>query len=305
MAYVTGRLVRFLAQAVAALLLVFVLFRLVPGNPVELLSGGTASQQQIDLISRQMGLDLPWPAQLGRYLVQMLHGSLGTSLVYGQPVVTVVLEHLPATLLLAGASVGVAALFGVAAGLYAGVAPHSRLTTWLIVLWSGLLAVPNFWLALIMVDVFAAHLHWLPAIGSGSVPALIMPVLAIAARLIALVAQVTRAEFEDLAREPFVAVARAKGLSQGRVVIRHMLRPALMPIVTMIGLQAGYLLGGAVVIENVFAYPGMGQLLMSAINTRDYPLVQGITLTFVVLFLAVNLLVDLAYAWFDPRVRYA
>ncbi len=217
----------------------------------------------------------------------------------------IVASRLPATLILAGSSVGVAALLGVAAGMYAGLRPGTRLTQALMFLWSGLLAVPNFWLGLILVDVFAVNLHWLPAVGFGGVSALIMPVLAIAARLIALIAQVTRAEFEDLRREPFVTVARAKGLSFERVAFRHMLRPALVPILTMIGLQAGYLLGGSVVIENVFAYPGMGQLLLSAVNTRDYPLVEGITLTFVILFLALNLLVDLAYTWLDPRVRYA
>jgi ABC-type dipeptide/oligopeptide/nickel transport system permease component len=252
-----------------------------------------------------MGLTLPLPIQFLHYLLEALQGNLGTSLAYSQPVVRVVASRLPATLILAGSSVGVAALLGVAAGMYAGLRPGTRLTQALMFLWSGLLAVPNFWLGLILVDVFAVNLHWLPAVGFGGVSALIMPVLAIAARLIALIAQVTRAEFEDLRREPFVTVARAKGLSFERVAFRHMLRPALVPILTMIGLQAGYLLGGSVVIENVFAYPGMGQLLLSAVNTRDYPLVEGITLTFVILFLALNLLVDLAYTWLDPRVRYA
>ncbi len=305
MAYLASRLVRFVIQTLAALVLVFVLFRLVPGNPVELLSGGLATQQQIAAVSREMGLDLSLPVQLGRYMAMAIHGNLGVSLVYSEPVTTVILRRLPATLLLAGSAVALATVLGVAGGVYAGVHPGSRGATWLMVLWSGLLSVPNFWLGLLLVDVFAVRLHWLPAIGYGGLSALVMPVFAVAARLIALIAQVTRAEFEDLYREPFVTVARAKGLSGARVIFAHVLRPATMPIVTMVGMQAGYLLGGAVVIENVFAYPGMGQLLMSAIGTRDYPLVEGITLTFVVLFLAVNLLTDLAYAWLDPRVRYA
>lgn len=303
--YVGQRFFRLLLQILAVLALVFILFRLVPGNPYELLTGGMATPAQVRQLTAQMGWNQPLVVQLGQYLNQLLHFNLGTSLVYSEPVTTVLATRLPATLVLTGTSMALAILLGVPSGLLAAVYPTSRLVRSIDLSWILLLAIPNFWLALLLVQVFAVKLHWLPVLGYGSPLALILPSLGIGARLIALIAQVTRASILETYHQPYIQVAKAKGLTNRRVLLRHALKPAALPILTMIGLQTGYLLGGSVIIETIFAYPGIGQLMMSAINTHDYALLEGITLTFVSLFLLVNLIVDLSYAWVDPRIHYA
>ena len=304
MTYLGQRIVRLILQVLLVLALVFVLFRLVPGNPILLLTGGTATQQQIHQLSVQMGWNQPLWIQLIHYVSQVFRFRLGTSLLYNQPVSAVIAVHLPPTLALTGASMLIAIIIGVPSGIITAIYPRSISTKGIDVAWILLLAIPNFWLALLLVQVFAVRLHWLPVLGYGSSLALILPAVGIGARLIALISQVTRASINEVFTQPFIQVAQSKGLSRTRLLFKHTLKPAALPILTMIGLQTGYLLGGSVVIENVFSYPGVGQLLLSAIDMHDYALIEGLALTFVTLFLIVNLLVDLAYAWMDPRIHY-
>ena len=209
------------------------------------------------------------------------------------------------TLSLMATSLALTVIVAVPAGLLAAVRPLGLGSQGLMMATILFLSVPNFLVGLLLMDLLVVRLGWLPAAGTGGVLFLVMPTLAIAARLVALVSRTTRASLLEVLGEDYVRTARAKGLGGLAVLLRHALRPALVPIGTMIGLQAGYLLGGSVVIETLFAYQGLGQAMINAVSMRDYPLVQGIASLYVIGFLVLNLLVDLSYALVDPRIRYA
>ncbi len=208
------------------------------------------------------------------------------------------------TLALMAASIGLTVIVAVPAGVLAAVRPLSPGSQGVMAATILLLSVPNFLVGLLLMDLFVVRLGWLPAAGTGGVVFLVMPTLAVAGRLVALVSRTARASVVEILGEDYMRTARAKGLGARALLVRHALRPALVPIVTMIGLQAGYLLGGSVVIETLFAYQGLGQAMINAVSMRDYFLVQGIALVYVVGFLLLNLAVDLSYALVDPRIRY-
>jgi ABC-type dipeptide/oligopeptide/nickel transport system permease component len=296
--FVVGRLANIVVQVFLILSAVFVLFRIAPGDPAALILGGNASQSQIDLLRHQMGLDRPLWRQYGQFLAHVVRGDFGQSSSYARPVVSVVASHLGATAQLLLVSLAIAVSVGMAAGVLAAIRPRAWFAKGSLLLWVGLLAVPNFWLGMLLIQVFAVNLHWLPATGG-----LLLPAVAVAARLVALVARLTRATVLEVLGEDFIRTARARGVSPVRLLFVHALRPALPHVLVLIGLQAGYLLGGAVVVENLFSYPGMGQLLLAAVSQRDYQLMQGITVFFVAGFLIVNLCVDLISSVVDPRIR--
>lgn len=302
--YIIRRLLYLVVQILIVLTLMFVLFRLVPGDPASLMVGGQASQEEIERLREMMGLNDPLPVQFFQYIFGFLQGDFGHSITYNMPVLDVVLQRISPTVLLMLFSLFIAISIGIPAGLISGIYPRTWGSRLLLLVWIGFLAIPNFWLGLLLIEVFAVKLNWLPSIGYGSAAAIIMPAFAIAARLIALVARMTRSVMMEVMQEDYVRSAEAKGLKGWVVVFKHAFRPALPPVLTMLGLQAGYLLGGSVVIENLFSYPGMGQLLLSAVSMRDYELMQGITIFFVGSFLLINLLVDLLYGRIDPRIRY-
>ncbi len=303
--YAVFRLVRLIPQVLLVVTLLFVLFRLLPGDPAQLIAGLTASAAEVARIRHQLGLDRPIWVQYGAFLVQAVQGNLGQSISYGLPVTTVVASHLAPTVELMATSVALTVVLGIPAGVLSAVRPHGLLGYLSTLVSVVFLAVPNFWLGLLLVEWLAVRQHLLPAVGWSGPASLVLPTLAIAARLVALVARMTRSSMLDVSFEDYVRTARAKGLSGARVLFGHMLKPTLPPVITVIGLQAGYLLGGALVIEVLFAIPGVGQLMVTGVATRDYPLVQGITLFYVAAFMLINLLVDLSYGWLDPRVRYA
>jgi peptide/nickel transport system permease protein len=298
--YVLSRLANIAVQVFVILSAVFVLFRIAPGDPAALILGGNAAQSQVDLLRRQMGLDEPLWRQYGDFLGRMLRGDFGESSSYSRSVVSVVLSHVGATLQLLAVSLAIAVTVGMAAGILAAVKPRAVFARGSLLLWVALLAIPNFWLGMLLVQVFAVNLRWLPATGG-----LLLPAVAVAARLVALVARLTRATMLEVLGEDFIRTAQARGVSPARLVFTHALRPALPHVLILIGLQAGYLLGGAVVVENLFSYPGMGQLLLAAVSQRDYQLMQGITVFFVAGFLILNLCVDLVSSAIDPRIRAA
>lgn len=302
--YIVRRLFYLIMQVFIVVSIMFVLFRLLPGDPATLMLGPSATQAEIDQLRQMLGLDQSIFVQYLRYIGELLIGDFGDSLSYNQPVVSVMLSRIWPTVKLMLCSVSLAVLIGVPAGIISGIRPDSKGSKALLLTWIGFLAMPNFWLGLLMVQVFAVWLGWLPAIGYGSMAAMILPSLAIAARLVALIARITRGSIMEVMNEDYVQFAEAKGLNYEMVVLKHTLKPALPPIITMIGMQAGYLLGGSVVIENLFSYPGMGQLLLASVSLRDYALMQGITFFFVLAFLCINLLVDLLYGKIDPRIRY-
>lgn len=301
--YVLKKCINLVFQVFLVVSLMFVVFRLLPGDPAGLILGPGATQAEVDRLRETMGLNDSLMMQYMDYLRNLFTGNLGFSYSYNQNVVGVLANRILPTLQLMAGSILVSVALGVTAGLFSGVYPNSRLSRFMLTVWVAILAIPNFWLGLILVQIFAVKFGWLPAIGHGSFSAMILPVLAIASRLIALIARITRSSVMEVTNEEYVRFAEGKGLKNHIVLLRHILRPALPPIVTMVGMQTGYLLGGSVVIENLFSYPGMGQLLLAAVSFRDYELMQGITFFFVLAFLAVNLVVDLLYGKIDPRIR--
>ncbi len=303
-AYILRRLVLAVPTLVGVTLVVFALIRLVPGDPARLVLGLQASEEEVQRLRVQLGLDQPLPVQYARFLARLLQGDLGRSVVTGEPVLREIGARLPATVQLAVASTVVATLAGVAAG----VVSATRQSSWwdytvMTVALFGI-SLPVFWLGLMLMLLFSVHLRWLPAGGYGTPAHLVLPTVTLAAFSVAIIARMTRSSLLEVLHQDYVRTAWAKGLSSRAVVLRHALKNALIPVVTVIGLQFGGLLGGAILTETVFAWPGMGRLLVGAIVARDYPVVQGTVLVFAALFTLVNLAVDVLYAYVDPRIHY-
>jgi ABC-type dipeptide/oligopeptide/nickel transport system permease component len=266
--------------------------------------GETASPQDVAVLRGRLGLDRPLLTQYGTFLTGLAAGNLGRSLRTNQPVTAAIAERLPATLELAAAAMAVAVLFaiplGILAAARAGTAIDHLATTAALV---GI-SVPNFWLGPLLAILFSIMLGWLPVSGRGTLAHLVLPAITLGAPLAAVLARMTRASLIEELSELYVLAARARGVSVRRAVLRHAFRNSLIPIVTVLGLQAGAVLTGAVITETIFAWPGVGRLLIQSINFRDYPLVQGCILLIAVTYVAVNLLTDLAYGLLDPRIRY-
>lgn len=284
-----------------------------PGDAISLMLGSeTADVENVERLRSELGLDRPWYVQYGRYLAGLVQGDLGTSISSQQPVGPQIAERLPNTLLLTVSATVVALLIALPAGV-AAAARRGRPTDYGTMLFSVLgVAVPNFWLGLVLIIVFGLTLDWLPIRGMGSledgvwsfVSHLILPTVSLGTALAALLARLTRNAMLDVLAEDYVRTARAKGLKPLSVLAKHALRNALLPVATAAGLQFGALLGGAVVTETIFSWPGLGLLSLSAIRQRDLPLLQGSVLVFALCFMVVSLLTDLLYATINPRIRY-
>ena len=284
--------------------LVFSLIHLVPGDPVQAMLGDSASPQDIADLRGRLGLDRPLLVQYGSFLKGAVRGDLGSSLRTNQTVTAAILERMPATFELALAAMAVAAAIaiplGIIAAVRAGTAVDYAATTLALL---GI-SMPNFWLGPLMAIVFSILLGWLPVSGRGTPAHLVLPAITLGAPLAAVLARMTRASVIEELRELYVLAARARGLSFARAVLRHAFRNSLIPIVTVFGLQFGAVLTGAVITETIFAWPGVGRLLIQSIAFRDYPLVQGCILLIAVTYVAMNLLTDVAYGLLDPRIRY-
>lgn len=286
-------------------IVVFVLIRIVPGDPVRLMLGMEASEDAIQAARAQFGYDRPLHEQYLRFVGGSLRGDLGHSLRFRRPVGELLMETLPVTLELAAAAVGIALVLAFPAGIYAAVHRGSLADR---VLMGGALigqAMPIFWLGIMLITLFSVKLGWLPTSGRGSLAQLVMPSVTLSTYVMALLARLTRSNMLEVLREPYVRTARAKGLREALVVHKHALKSAALPIVTVLGLQIGALLSGAVVTETVFNWPGIGTLALRAIQQRDYPVLQGVVLVSAVLFVVINGIVDLLYRFLDPRVRLA
>ncbi len=284
--------------------LVFSLIHLIPGDPAQAMLGETAPQEDVDELRRRLGLDRPLLQQYGLFLGGVVRGDLGTSLRTGAPVTGQILERMPATFELAAAAMLVAIGFsiplGIAAAVWRGtVVDHAAMTLSL----TGV-SIPNFWLGPLLAIVFAVELGWLPVSGRGTLAHLVLPAVSLGAALAAILARMTRATLLEELREPYVLASRARGVSRVRAVMRHAFRNSLIPVVTLIGLQFGAVLTGTVITETIFAWPGIGRLLIQSIGFRDYPLVQGCILLIAITYVGVNLLTDLVYGVLDPRIRY-
>jgi ABC-type dipeptide/oligopeptide/nickel transport system permease component len=302
--FLAQRLLRIVPIAFGVVTILFLIFQLVPGDPAVLMAGPMATEAQITAIRHAVGLDQPIYVQYWQHISGLLTGDLGYSLTYKGSPLHEILARVPATLALTGASILLTVVVGIPAGILAALYRNRTADLAISLSVVGLLAMPNFWLGLVLISYLSVKLGWLPSFGFDHWSAVIMPAIALAARLIALVARMTRSVMIEELRKDYVRTARAKGLRNHTVLIRHVLRNTLIPTVTVIGLQAGYLLGGAIVIERLFSWPGIGDLLINAVGLRDYNLVQGITLLFVVGFLLINLLTDLLYMAINPRLRH-
>ncbi len=303
-AYVLRRLVLAVPTLVGVTVVVFALIRLVPGDPARLVLGLQASEEEVQRLRVQLGLDQPLPVQYARFLARLLQGDLGRSVVTGEPVLREIGARLPATVQLAVTSTVVATLAGVAAGVVSATRQYSWWDYAVMTVALFGISLPVFWLGLMLMLLFSVHLRWLPAGGYGTPAHLVLPTVTLAAFSVAIIARMTRSSLLEVLHQDYVRTAWAKGLSSRAVVLRHALKNALIPVVTVIGLQFGGLLGGAILTETVFAWPGMGRLLVGAIVARDYPVVQGTVLVFAALFTLVNLAVDVLYAYVDPRIHY-
>jgi peptide/nickel transport system permease protein/oligopeptide transport system permease protein len=261
------------------------------------------SQADLDRIRTQLGLDQPLLVQYGQFFVKLIQGDLGRSIRSQQPVVNEILQRLPYSVLLATLSTAAAVVLG----LLGGVLAATRRGRWLDTLTTAVsvlgVSVPSFWLGLMLIFLFAVRLGWLPASGSGTPQHLVLPVLSLALLSSAIIARLTRSGMLDVLNMEYVTTARAKGLAERAVLYRHALKNALIPVITIVGLQFGTLLGGAFVVETVFAWPGVGRLAVQALSNRDYPIIQGVVLFVSLIVVLVNLATDVLYVVIDPRVR--
>lgn len=304
----TGYILRRLAQTVPILFLVatlvFSLIHLIPGDPVEILLGESAREADVQALRARLGLDRPLGAQYMAFLSGLVRGDLGISVASGRPVTEVIGEHYPATLELALAGMMVALLIALPLGVSAAlqrdrwVDHGSRFFALLGV------SIPNFWLGPVLILLFSVHWNLLPVSGRGTWRHLVLPAVTLGTALAGLLTRMVRSSLTEELRRPYLATARAKGLSRPEVVVRHALSNALIPVVTVVGLQFGALLTGTIITETIFSWPGLGRLLIQAIRTRDYPLVQAGVLIIAVTYVLVNLATDVVYSWLDPRIRY-
>ena len=303
-AYLVSRLAQTVLVVFLSLTVVFGLVRLT-GDPVLLFMPTDIQAKDVDEFRRRLGFDDPLAVQYTRFLASALHGDFGESLRYRRPALRLVLERLPATLLLAATAVVLTLVIAVPLGVISAVRRGTLVDQ------VGMLAtvlgqaVPGFWLGLMLIYVFSVQLRWLPTGGTGGVANLVMPSIVLAAFFAARIARLTRSTVLDALGEEYVLTARAKGLGALRVIGKHALRNAAIPVVTLAGLEVGQLLGGAVIVETIFAWPGLGRLTVQALLNRDFPVVLAAVFVTSVTYTLINLVVDLAYGWLDPRVRAA
>jgi glutathione transport system permease protein len=284
--------------------LVFLFVHMLPGDPARLAAGPEAGPETVELVRRDLGLDLPLPQQFVRFISHALQGDFGLSIRTKRPVSTEIAERFAPTFWLTLAAMLWSVVLGLLLGMVSAVWRNrwpDRLGMTLAV--SGI-SFPSFALGMLLMQLFSVQLGWLPTVGASSWQHYVLPSLTLGAAVAAVMARFTRSSFIDILQEDYVRTARAKGLSESTVVVKHALRNALIPIVTMMGLQFGFLLGGAIVVEVVFNWPGLGRLLVDAVEMRDYPVIQALVLLFSLEFIVINLVVDVLYAVINPTIRF-
>lgn len=302
--YVIKRLLSTIPVLLGISLLLFFMLRALPGDPAQVLAGQMATPEDIELIRHQLGLDRPVYVQYAFFLGRLAKLDLGRSTRTQNPVIQEVWARLPNTLLLSVIAITLACLFGIPAGIISAVRPYTLLDYFVTSAALFGISMPVFWLGLMLVVVFSVMLQWLPAGGTGSWKHVILPSVTLAAFVVAFIARMTRSSMLEVLSQDYTTTARSKGLKEQVVIIKHALKNALIPIITVIGLQFGTLLGGAILTETVFAWPGLGRLIVDSILARDYPVIQGAILIFGLLYILINLAIDVIYAYVDPRIRY-
>lgn len=302
--YILRRLLLLIPVLLGVTFIVFTLMYITPGDPAAIMLGEDAPQEEVTRLRAELGLDKPFLVQYGRFVKNIvLHGDFGKSYVTKRPVSQEVFARFPATLKLAAAAVLVSAGIGIPLGIISATKQYSIFDNVSMVFALIGVSMPNFWQGLILIMIFSLHLGWLPASGFSGFKYIILPALTIGTSSAAIITRMTRSSMLEVVRQDYITTARAKGQKENKVINKHALGNALIPIITVVGLQFGHLLGGAVLTESIFAVPGVGRLMVESIKCRDFPMVQGGVLYIALCFCIVNLLVDILYAFVDPRIR--
>lgn len=311
--YLLRRLLSLIPVVFGVTVLVFLIMHLTPGDPARIMLGAAGRPEDVENLRHELGLDQPIYVQYGRWIERAAHGDLGRSIALRRPVLDEVVARFKNTLLLSTAAMLVSFPLGIAIGVVSAVRRGTLLDRVAILLATFGLSLPSFWFGMVLIMIFTVELRWLPGtgmtspIGGGGIADIakhmVLPTLALSVIPLAVIARYTRSAMLEVVSQDFVTTARAKGVSERRVILHHVFRNTLVLIVTMLGLQVGFLMAGAVYVENVFSWPGVGQLLVDAILKRDFPLVQGGVLLVALSYVGINLLTDLVYAYLDPRIR--
>ena len=303
--YIIRRILVSIPVLWGVLTLVFVSIHLIPGDPAQVMLFGRGHPADVAALRHQLGLDRPLPVQYWSFITHAVHLDFGTSIISHQSVMQEIWDRFPYTAELAVSALILATIFGVITGIYS--ATHNRRLSGTVVTGIAVLgiSVPDFWLGTMLAVIFGVNLHWLPVAGTGGVANIVLPAVTLATVITATLTRLVRSSMVDVLGREYVRTAHAKGLHRRAVVYKHVMRNALIPVVTIFGLTLGGLLGGAVILENVFAWPGLGTLAVSAVTNRDFPVVQGTTFFFAVILIGANLLVDISYAFLDPRIHYS
>lgn len=300
--YITRRLLQMIPVLLGVVLVVFLIMQMVPGDPAVLLAGEGASAETIAKMRTQLGLDQPIMVQYAQYVVNVFQGDLGTSLRSSLPVWDEIMARLPATIELAVASIFVTVVLGMIAGIISATKQYSAADITIMVIALLGVSLPSFWLGLSLIYTFSVKLQLFPVAGWGTWKHMVLPAITLGTAGAAIVARMTRSSMLDVVRQDYIRTAKAKGLRETVIIYKHALKNALIPIITVVGLQFGFLLGGTVLVESVFAINGLGRLIVDAIRMRDLPVVQGGVLIASIIFVFVNLLVDVLYRYFNKRI---
>jgi peptide/nickel transport system permease protein len=302
--YIVNRLILSVPVIIAVLILVFLFIHLIPGDPVEMMLGETATPANIEEIRHMLGLDKPLGVQFIDFFKNLLKGDLGESIFSRRPVMQLVMERYPATLKLAFASALIALLISIPLGILAAVHHYSWIDNVSMVFALLGVSMPNFWLGPLLIILFSLVLGWLPPSGYGGISYIILPALTLGTSMSASLTRLVRSSMLEVLDQEYIKTARSKGLREKLVIYRHALRNALIPVVTVFGMQIGALLSGALITETIFSWPGIGRLFIEAIFRRDFPLVQGCVLVIAITYVLINLIVDITYGFINPRIRY-
>lgn len=302
--YVIRRLIGLIPVLLGVIFVTMLTIELIPGDPVAIMLGENARQEQVEALRAHLGLDQPLPVRYVKYVGNVLTGDLGRSIQTNRSVLAEIMDVWPNTLLLAIAAMALAIVVGIAVGIISAIRPYGIVDTVARVLALVGLSMPIFWLGLVLLYAFAYYFRIFPVGGTGSARHYVLPAVALATPSIGVLSRMTRSSLLDVMGEDFIRTARAKGLKGAKIITGHALRNAMIPVMSVVGLQFGQLLGGSVLTETVFSWPGLGRLTVRGIFARDYVLVQGAVLTFAMAFVFINLLIDLSYAYIDPRIHY-
>ena len=301
--YILKRILMMIPVIIGVSLLVFLVLKMTPGDPARIVAGSEADEATVEQIREELGLNKPVLIQYVDYMLGLLRGDMGTSYTNGKPVSEEIFSRMPTTFILAFAGVLVAILIGIPLGIISATKQYSILDYISTLLALIGVAMPNFWLGLMLILLFSLELGWFPSGGAVDWTGYVLPAITLGVGATANFMRTTRSSMLEVIRQDYIRTARAKGAGEGRVVMRHALRNALIPVITVIGLQIGTLLGGAVVNETVFSLPGLGTLMINSINQKNEPVVLGCLITFALIFSLVNLLIDILYAFIDPRIK--